>query len=262
MLSMMVCILCISACQLEKLKDPIVITNNIEKEFYLDLEEYLHPTNRQLRFLVSTIEDQECLNTTIDLDYLRVGSTVQLSIIDIVEAADCQAGIAPASSEKLAGQLPPGAYSFEVSLRNTVVNKGQLLVNADNYIIRMETQEGIVLLHNNLRHVPEQAFWGYIICREDQQAELAAELQQRLSPLANEADYRSGYYGHFEINNNVGGMRKVFLTRPPEADFHFSFLFDLAPDATDVRLEALLDGLREDFPHIILRAYNAAGRIF
>ncbi|MEM7345133.1 MAG: hypothetical protein AAF485_12885, partial [Chloroflexota bacterium] len=123
--------------------------------------------------------------------------------------------------EQLAGQFQVGTYNFDVALRNTVVNKGKLIVTADNYSISMETQEGIIFLHNNLQKIPDHAFWGYVVCDESEWENLQTALTNQLSGLAVAPDYRSGYYGHFEINNRTLGSRKVFLADPPTADFHF-----------------------------------------
>ena len=252
----------LASCQLEKLQDPIVIPNNIEKEFYIDLQEYLHPTNRQLRFTIRTIKDQECMNETVETDYVSAGREVSLSINSIVPAVDCQEGMAPAKSEQLAGQLQAGAYNFDVALRNTVVNKGKLIVNADNYSISMETQEGIIFLHNNLQKIPNNTFWGYVVCDESEWESLQAALTNQLSGLAIIPDYRSGYYGHFEINNSTLGSRKVFLADPPTADFHFPILYQLNETADENRLKTLLDDFRANHTAITLKGFNTDGRLF
>lgn len=252
----------LASCQLERLQDPIVIVKDIESEFYIDLQEYLHPTNRQLRFKIRTIDDQECSNATIETDYYTLGREIDLSINGIIPPADCKVGTAPARSEVFASVLSPGTYKFDVALSNTVVNKGQLSVNEDNFTIKMETQEGIVFLHNNLQKMPNDAFWGYVVCEESQWESLNTALIQKLDGLASPADYRSGYYGYFEINNNTPGARKVFLTEPPSADFHFPLLFRLAEDVNESRLKILLEDFRDQHPDIILEGRNTFGRIF
>lgn len=253
---------CLGSCQLEKLQEPIVITKDIEPEFYIDLQEYLHPTNRQLKLKIRTIKDQECLNSTVETDISRAGREIELSINSIKEPADCQAGTAPAKSEVYAGMLNNGAYSFDVTLRNTIPNKGQLTITEDNYIINMETQEGIILLHNNLQKIPKDAFWGYVVCEESEWESLQAELTQKLTGLASPADYRSGYYGHFEINNNTSGVRKVFLSEPPTADFHFPLLYQLKENIDETRLRTILSEFKDAHPTIQLAGKNADGRIF
>lgn len=250
------------ACQLEKLQDPIIITKHIEKEFYLDLQEYLHPTNRQLRFMIRTIENQECLNETIETDYFSVGRDITLSINSIVPAQDCQEGMAPAKSDVLAGKLPNGGYNFDIALRNTVVNKGQLIINDESFTIKMETQEGITLLHNNLQKIPADAFWGYVVCRESERENLQAELTDLLTGQAMPATYRSGFYGFFEINNNTSGAYNVFLSEPPAADFYFPILYQLSENVDEGRLKALLESFRQAHPDIMVKANNADGRIF
>lgn len=254
--------LMLGSCQLEKLQDPIVITNQIEKEFYIDLKEYLHPTNRQLRFEIRTINEQECLNNTLETDYYILGREINLSINSILPAADCQAGMAPAQSEILAGKLSNGIYKFDLALRNTVVNKGILTVREENYSMKMETQEGIIFLHNNLQKMPSNTLWGYIICEESEWESLQAALTDMLSGQANPATYRPGYYGYFEINNNTTGTRNVFLTEPPTAGFHFPLLYELKDELDENRLKTILADFRAAHPGVSLAAQNADGRIF
>jgi hypothetical protein len=256
-------ILLLGSCQLEKLQDPIVITT-IENEFYIDIQEYLHPTNRQLRFNIRTIKDQECLNSSIETDYVSAGRQVSLSINSIVPPADCKEGMAPATNETWAGQLSPGIYNFEVALRNTVVNKGKLVVEAERYIINMETQEGIIFLHNNLQKIPSDAFWGYVICKENECADLQQALTEKLNGLAAPANtiYRPGYYGYFEINNNTSNGRNLFLIDPPTVDSYFPILYQLTNDIDENRLKSLLDDFRAEHPDISLKGYNVAGRLF
>ena len=254
--------LVLGGCQLEKLQDPIVIANDIEKEFYIDLKEYLHPTNRQLQLNITTLEDQECQNSSIETDYYLVGREINLSINKIVPPADCVEGMAPAESDILAGKLNPGTYSFDVALRNTVVNKGQLTVSDESFIVKMETQEGIIVLHNSLQKIPERAFWGYLACEESECEKLLEELNDLLKDLAPAAvDFRPGYYGHFEINNNTLGGRNIFLKPPPPLD-HLPFLYQLNPGTDENRLKSLLDEFRSTHPDIAIKGFNGAGRIF
>lgn len=255
-------ICCLAGCQLEKLQEPIVVTKDIEPEFYIDLQEYLHPTNRQLRFKIRTIKDQDCLNGSIETDFSVAGRELELSINSILEPTDCNAGTAPAKSEVYAGTLANGVYKFDVNLRNTVPNKGQLTITEDNYSIRMETQEGIIFLHNNLQKMPKDALWGYIVCQESEWEQLNAQLNDQLSGLAAPADYRSGYYGYFEINNNAPGNRNVFLSDPPAGDFHFPLLYQLKENVDEARLKTILTEFRAAHPTIQLEGRNADGRIF
>lgn len=255
-------VLCISSCQLEKLQEPIVIAKDIEPEFYIDLQEFLHPTNRQLKFQIRTIKDQECLNSSVETDFFTLGREIELSINSILEPSDCKAGIAPAQSEVYVGKLNNGTYNFDVALRNTVVNNGKLSISNDNFTIKMETQEGIIFLHNNLQKMPADAFWGYIACEESDWEDLNAELAEKLNGFASPADYRSGYYGYFEINNNATGSRKVFLTEPPTADFHFPLLFQINEDTDENRFKVILEDFKSSHPDIQLKGQNADGRIF
>ena len=257
-------ILLASSCQLEKLSDPIIIPNNIKKEFYIDLQEYLHPTNRQLRFLVKTIEAQDCQNSTVATDYVSAGREITLSINDIVPPADCVEGTAPAKTDVFAGKLTNGVYNLEIALRNLVVNNGRLTINDESYTINMETQEGITLLHNSLLKIPSDAFWGYIVCKESEWEALQQELDNKLADLATPASgiYRDGYYGFFEINSNTTNGRNVFLINPPAVTFHFPILYQLSDGLDEARLKSLIQDFKSDHPDVSMEARNADGRIF
>lgn len=252
------------SCQLEELPDPIIIPNNIKKEFYIDLQEHLHPTNRQLRFMVKTIEMQDCENSTVATDYITAGREITLSINDIVPPGDCIEGSAAATTDVFAGKLTSGSYNLEIALRNLVVNNGRLSVDANSYTINMETQEGITLLHNSLLKIPSDAFWGYVVCKESEWENLQTKLNDQLSGLAGpgKETYRDGYYGHFEINSNTSNGRNVFLADPPVANFHFPILYQLSDDVDETRLKTLIEEFKDQHPDILLEARNADGRIF
>jgi hypothetical protein len=252
------------SCKLEELPKPIIIPNNIKKEFYIDLQEYLHPTNRQLRFMIKTIESQDCQNSSVATDYVVAGRNITLSINDIVPPADCVEGTAPAKTDVYAGELANGSYNLEIALRNLVVNNGRLTVSGESYTINMETQEGITLLHNSLLKIPNDAFWGYVVCDESEWEALQQELDHKLTGLATPANdiYRDGFYGHFELNSNTSSGRSVFLVNPPSADFHFPILYQLAAGVDESRLRTLIEEFKDAHPDISMQGRNAEGRIF
>ena len=102
-----------SACKLESIQDPIVVTN-IDKEFYVNLWEELYSDTRNLRLDIQSLKNQDCLNYTIAYDWESTDKKFDLSINQIVPPGDCIPGVAPAHTEISVGDLESKLYNMNI----------------------------------------------------------------------------------------------------------------------------------------------------
>ena len=249
--------LCITGCNLESLDEPIIVSN-VEKEFHLDLWEALWPNSRTSQLLIETIEDEACQNYTIAYQFNKSGSTLELSLNEIVSPEDCIDGEAPASSVVDFGALSEGIYELNIDLKNTVFSKGQLTITEDYYTINMDTEEGIIFVRRELLRVPDDLIWGYV---GSEDAEFTAALEGFLADLQANTSSKTltaGYYGYFSINQS---RELVYSTFPfPENQFQ-TFYYEY--NGTEAELQEMIDNYRTTHGEdVTFKLYNAAGREF
>lgn len=230
-------ILMLPGCQQPLFEDPTVIVD-IDDEFYVDFWEVLGADNRSFVIQLSTIEEEDCQNATIDYVLHNSNKLIKVTINDILDPPDCEEGKATAKSNAEVGIIQEGIQEFQVNLKNTtVINKGQLLVSKDSYQVEMETTNGIAFLHEKLLRVPSQTIWGQI--SGDDIDEIASNFLADLSELTRDEKFIEGYYGHFEVQDD----NHILLPIEPKFDQHESFI--LSYIGTTVQLHNLLEQYRE-----------------
>jgi hypothetical protein len=209
----------VTSCGLDDLNDPILVTN-VEDEFYIEMWEDLSPSNRTLSLRVRTIQDDTCLNTTINTTLLKLGNELILEVNGINEPEDCLEGMAPAKGEEVVGTLSAGLYKMEINLQNTVFNAGQLETNQNRYFLNMETENGINIPSSVLLRVPDNSFWGYIDYGPNELDALA--FIESLEEVATRPNLSIGYYGYYTVKNDPNDW--IEITNRPNSNRLVSFL--------------------------------------
>ncbi len=230
-------VLIVHSCKLASLDDPIVVVN-VEDEFEINLREELSPSTRSLQFLVESIEEENCQNATIAYSFLREGNKLKISLEDILEATDCQEGNGPAKAAVNLGVLSPGVYNLELDLKNTVFNKGQIILDEQLYKVDLHTDNGIKLIRDELRRVPDRAIWGYVNTNEEN---IADNFLSELRVLATDIDLQDGYYGYFQVEG-----RQVKVENQPEQGITKPFVYYFDGDSNI--LQDLVQEFRELHP--------------
>jgi hypothetical protein len=246
----------VSSCKEDKLGDPIIVSN-IKKEFYLDVSEILGPGQRTTQFKVQTIEDGECLNGSIDFDFTHVGNRLTVLLKDVVIPEDCIPGIAPSTADVTAGALNAGFYLFNFNLRNTVNNKGTLIVEDNRYLLELETEEGVILLHKEVFRVPENSIWGYLAYSEASQESDVRDFYEQISFHGVDPGLENGYYGFFTINSAAPNIE---LNNPPEAQFYEPFILNY--DGDWAFMKALVQDLSATYPEVSVKMFDDKGRSY
>ncbi len=244
-----------SACKVESLDDPIIVPV-VDQEFAFDLWQNLASTSMSpLEVRMYTLEDYECLNTSILTNYLRVGRNLELTLFDILDPEVCDAGLGPATGVEVLDNIEEDLYRLKIELQDVVQNDGWLTVTADSYTVEMEQENGISWQHYEMRRIPEEAFWGYITY-PDAASQLQAEtFLSDLQQLGTVADLQDGYYGHYSLSDN-GTKVDVNTTSLPGQAITFLFEYTGENAEIDQRVEAFL---MDADPELQLHFWNGKG---
>jgi hypothetical protein len=192
-------------------KDTVV---SIEPEFTLDFNEKLG-TSPSLLVEVKSIEQESCLNFGIISGIHRASKVMELWIQGIAAPSTCEPGLSAAFAEVEIGALQAGEYDFAVSLKNAISNKGKLRVNDNLYQLDMETEDGILLNHKELRRIPEYTIWGYVSFNDEEEVGSSpTEFLLNLDSLTTYQPLGKGYYGHFDILENSELRPSTLPTKP------------------------------------------------
>jgi hypothetical protein len=193
--------LAFSSCKLENLNDPIIVPL-VDKEFSLDLWQTLGTnTVSNLELKMYTIENENCLNTKILSNYNRTGRNISLTLYDILDPEVCDPGPAPATGSESVTDASPDIYTLTIELQDVVSNGGTLTVTEDAYQVIMEEENGITWLHTELRKIPADALWGYLVYTNAEEESRIANFVDEISNLGSGLPLTSGYYGYFSVTN-------------------------------------------------------------
>ncbi len=247
----------VASCDFSSLKDPVVITE-VEDEFYVDMWETLAPTleERNLIVKIESIKTEKCLNYRIDYQLHKDGNRLKIALNNIIKPLDCVPGETTVKDDINMDYLPSSFYNFNIDLKNTVFNDGQLIVRSDSYTLDMYSKNGFSLKRTELLRVPEGAIWGYVTFQQAADEALANQWLDDLNKIGqNPVSYRSGYYGYFTINNLD---RKISVLEQPTSNNLKTFLYQYADDPA--KLKDLVNRYRQNYGNrLIIKLYNSKG---
>jgi hypothetical protein len=208
-------------------KEKDVITEVLD-EFKIEMIESLG-NERHLNFEFESIEMQPCLNSSIDRTVIVNSEKVSILVDGIVPASDCNPGSAPATAKGNAGVLANRRYDFDVTLRGTVFNEGDLIVDDEKYEIRMVSTDGIVIENSVLYKIPENSIWGYVAYDDETLVgEKPAEFLEELLALVQPHALANKYYGHFRVLEN----EEIELKKMPTFNHITTFCYQFTGEKT------------------------------
>ncbi|HMQ46833.1 MAG TPA: hypothetical protein PKA00_04910 [Saprospiraceae bacterium] len=244
-----------SACKQDE--EPIIISE-VEDEFYVEMQEAFLPEGRSLQLLISTIALEECLHTSIDVDYFRLSNTASITINEITPISDCNPGMAPATALVNFGPIDTPTLPLSIDIRGAVVNNGSIAVNEDYYRMYMEIEGGIVVNEDLLRRIPEGTIWGGVLHDESQESQLAAQsLLQDIEALSKSQQLLAGNYGYFEVDDS--GMS--FKESTPLADAEVAFQYQLKESSQ--QLKAIIEQYRSEYgSRLGIFVYDTLGTVY
>ncbi len=227
---------CTSACRLNDSSDEKTLVN-VEDEFIIGMWENLSPINRSFRFVIQTISQQECTNTTINFSKEKQGQSLSFSLNDVQYPENCNPGQAPAHANIPFANLEPGSYKVSVYLKETIVNHGTLSVSSVGYQLQMNSEIGLRVADKQLLRIFDQSVWGYITYTNPDDA-IAAQQARTEIVAGNEAQtYQAGNYGYFSliIDNSNSSNPTMLVPKEPINELYESFLIKYDGDLNDLK---------------------------
>lgn len=236
--------------------DPIVISD-VDNEFYLEQWEVFDTEGRSLEWRLRTINSVECKGAEINFAYEeRPGRLLSLTINQIVnQPNDCVPGNEPARANVDLGNLEPGQYALEISLRDAVNKTGTLAVGEHFYRIFLEEGSGVSPLRKELHRIPDQSAWGYVHAPQ-QQPELqqaADDFLAEWQELTGYAELLEGHYAYFRFDKGQVLMSADLAPANAKAFFRH-----LAPEQK-AAAAALIDTYRSTHQGLEIKVYNTYG---
>jgi hypothetical protein len=223
-------------CKLADEDKETIIT--VDPEFTIDLFEKLG-TTPEFQFKLKTIESTECQNDTINYTSQRLATKLTLSVNRIQEAPDCIPGNQPAEASAGFGNLGNGSYFVEIGLKNTIINKGKMIVSDQAYLLDMESNDGFEIVRSELNRVPRRMIWGYLAYQDKNAVgDLPSQFLADLTAISQSLILSKGYFAHFEIDEN----NLLKLPVPPPFPYFKTFYFRFDGNLQDI--EQLLRNYR------------------
>ena len=202
-------IFCLTACDKKANEEKII---DVEKEFNVQMWEKLDAYGGSLQFAVSTIKNQPCGNTGIEMNSNQINSKLTITIKSLVQPLRCDNISQPAVDTLTIGNISTGSYNFNINLKDVVLNSGILTVKDNLYKLYLTKQDGISLIAPELLRVPSGTIWGYVSFDTGQDAKLL-KFFDNLNKLANPITIPLGNYGYFTITSTKVEIKANFDTK-------------------------------------------------
>ena len=242
---------CLTACD-KKANDEKII--DVEKEFNVQMWEKLDANGGSLQFVVSTIKNQPCGNTRIEMNSNQIDSKLTMTIKSLIQPAFCNNISQPAVDTMTVGNISTGSYSININLKDVVLNSGTLTVKDNIYKLYLAKQDGISLITSELLRVPSGTIWGYVSFDNGQDAKLI-KFFDNLNKIASPITIPSGNYGYFSISSTKVDIKANFDTKKPNVRQIFHNL-----TKSSIELENLINEYRSQGLDIKMLTYD--GKVF
>ncbi len=244
-------IFCLTACDKKANEEKII---DVEKEFNVQMWEKLDVYGGSLQFVVSTIKNQPCGNTRIEMNSNQIDSKLTITIKSLIKPVICNNFSEPAVDTLTFGNIKTGSYNLNINLKDVVLNSGTLTVKDNAYKLYLTKQDGISLITPELLRVPSGTIWGYISYDTGQDAKLV-KFFDNLNKIASPITIPAGNYGYFTISSTKVDIKANFDTKKQNIRQIFHNL-----TKSSLELENLVNEYRSQGLDIKLLTYD--GKVF
>lgn len=239
MLSRICCLIILAglvfSCNKENTPELII---NLEEEFSIELWEHLNQNSKQFQLNFRTFKKTfSCANYGLNLNNSQVGNNLFVTLLDVQEPIDCQAGNGPAKGSANYGELAKGIYSLKINLNDEVANNGILEISDDKYSLQMESENGISIEEEVLYKIPSGLFWGGAQINDRAVWE---NFLQDLAMISQPITLNQGNYGHFKNETNRLVLPLDFEIANPE-----TFAYTLSGNISD--LKVIVERYRQNY---------------
>jgi len=249
----------LSGCQYQKLPTDPIVVSNIETEFSVRMYEQLGGSNRQLVFHISSIQLADCLNGGISYDLLTNDDGINVTIKKVIEPGNCIEGIAPYQTDIYLGSLTEtGTTNIALNLQDVVENHGFLIVNENQYELKLNSSHGLTIPNVVLHKIPESFVWGYVAINHSNQKAISESFIQSLTNRGYALGLKEGDYGYFYVLASGQLIRLETQMENPVAILPISFGY--VGDWNELTNE--VETFRQEHPDIDVRLFNNQGFVY
>jgi len=235
--------------------DPGIIVD-IDPTFQIQMIENLEGAPGSLEFIISTLDEKECLNFELNYSLTQTTGGFGISLDELEEPEDCITGTTFVTETIPLEPLQDRVYTAEINLKNTVKNQGALVVTEGYYEMQLDSYNGILFQAKKLHKIPSSALWGSLSFDAEDLEPIAQQFISDLETLTESRSMAIGNYGYFNIDsqgliwfsgNNNGGNQSI--------DFIYHY------DSGDIQpLIDLINSYRVQYsPNLDINVYNGRG---
>jgi len=188
---------CLGSCSL--IEDPEEITIvNIGTDYFLEVSQKLSQGPNPFQIDISSIDKDHCQNSSISLSTIHHGQDITLNLKDIIDPAKC-IPLEESVKAEVDLNLEVGLYNINVSLKDITQNRGILEVTGERFKMELETENGIVVLRQEIQIIPDGYFWGQFKINDIQDLSSVKSFLIELQKEHLDNDLNDGNYGYFEL---------------------------------------------------------------
>ncbi len=220
----------ISACT-DKNETPVVVFD-VEDEFSIRLKENLNINGRDIAFEISSLAGYNCEDVVLDTEFSRTNDGgINIYIHDLIIPNNCTEGNTIPKQELTIGELDNGTYNINITLRNVVINLGELIISEESYVLSFENElKGIVLDAREVLKIPEGFIWGRVEVNNDNANFLLDAFKNKLNNTgAIESFLAIGQYSSFEMSNTG----ELLFENSSEFNYSFPFVYNYGTQNTE-----------------------------
>jgi hypothetical protein len=185
---------------------------DVDKEFTIEMWDKLGDNGGNLQLNLATLKNQDCAGVRIGNSARLVGNSFVVTLMSLDAPPTCTAIKEPARDTIQVPTLGKyGRFPFQLNLKDAVINKGFLTIDATKMAISMEQENGILLPIKEVFRVPQNTMWGFIGYDNGQEAK-ATEMMERLKTAGTELNFANGNYGYYQVNNGAVTLHSSMKT--------------------------------------------------
>lgn len=220
--------------------DPEDQVIEVSEEFNVYAVEGYSTSGRTLQFVVETVSDSICSDAVLKVDALRQSELLNIDIFEIDQPDPCLSDTRRLQHTSPLGLLDKNVFEVSLSIKDLIVNQGQIDVYNDEILLSFNEPKGIVPGTKTSYRLPENTIWGYVKTYESDYAGRVLDFITELSSISQSIVLKPGQYSGFEINAN-GEL--VFDDKDVSSDVTTFFFKHTGPSSD---LSSLLDTYRID----------------
>lgn len=254
MRNFLIFILCLFtvACDLANNSEPITA---LESKIIITPIEVLGESSRSLSLISKTEKIYPCMNFPILTDKSINQNGIFITFLGVEETDFCLTALGPATAVLDLGIVKTGPMSLEL---NTTLhrNPGQLTITDTEINMDFQQQNGIEIVRNVTKRVPENTYWGNIGYHTESSITQVEEFLQKLEIEGALFEKKiPGDYHYFEIDEDG----EIVVNRENSGYwFVEGFIFRYAGEE-DVFKENVLSLSREYFPDLYINVQTFRG---